>query len=163
MSFQEAHSGCLPPFGFRASLAGASHSIFPPTALSSLPTWLPSISATLGSPGSSEMFRYPVLTSALLVESLRTEVRPPLWPRPPPYSPPSGCQRDWVELSVSHSKSLWVIYFTCGNVHISMLLSQFIPSPPSHTVFTSLFSVSIAALKISSMGCLFLVALLSEG
>lgn len=88
MSFQEAHSGCLPPFGFRASLAGASHSIFPPTALSSLPTWLPSISATLGSPGSSEMFRYPVLTSALLVESLRTEVRPPLWPRPTPYAPP---------------------------------------------------------------------------
>ena len=108
-----------------------------------------------------------VLVSAIHQHESATGIYVPcllnLLPISHPIPPLLGVTELRVELSVSHSKSLWVIYFTCGNVHISMLLSQFIPSPPSHTVFTSLFSVSIAALKISSMGCLFLVALLSEG
>ena len=83
-SFQEAYSGCVRPFGFRASLAGATPppAIFPPPALSSLPAWPPFLSDTLGSPGSDELLRYPVPSSALLLGRLRAEVHPPLWSRP---------------------------------------------------------------------------------
>ena len=77
-----------PAFWFLCQARRCPHSIYPSTALSSLLAWLPSLSATLGSPGSSEMLQYPVLTSALLVGRLRAEGRPPIWPRPPRPAPP---------------------------------------------------------------------------
>ena len=61
----------------------------------------------------------------------------------------------WTELSASCSKFLLAIYFTYGNVNVSVLLSQFILPSPSPTESTSLLSVlyiciSIAARQIGS-------------
>ena len=54
--------------------------------------------------------------------------------------------KQWIELSVSHSKFPLSVSFTYGNVYVSMLLSQFFPPSPSHTVSTSLFSMSVSQL-----------------
>ena len=64
---------------------------------------------------------------------------------PPPTTHPTP--QLWVvaehqaELTELHSNFPLAIYFTCDSVYISMLLSQFIPRPPSPAVFTSLFSI----------------------
>ena len=47
------------------------------------------------------------------------------------------------ELPVLYSSFPLVIYFTYGNVCVSMLLSQFIPSSPSPAVSTDLFQCSL--------------------
>jgi len=46
-----------------------------------------------------------------------------------------------AELPVLYSNFPLAIYFTCGNVYISGLLSQFVPPSPAFAVSTSLFSV----------------------
>ena len=51
-----------------------------------------------------------------------------------------------VELPVLHSNFPLTIFFTSGNVYVSILLSQFIPPSPSPTVSTSLFSMSVSPL-----------------
>jgi len=56
-----------------------------------------------------------------------------------------GCE-SWTvkkaELPASYSKFPLAIYFTYVNVYISLLLSLFIPRSLSHTLSTSLFSIS---------------------
>ena len=46
----------------------------------------------------------------------------------------------------SYSKFPLAIYFTYGNIYISILVSQFVPPSPSLTVSISLFSVSVSPL-----------------
>ena len=61
----------------------------------------------------------------------------------PPHPPlPQLVTEHWVELPLSHSKYPMAICFTYGKVYVSVLLSQFVPPSPSHTISTSLFSMS---------------------
>ena len=73
---------------------------------------------------------------------------PTLSPLPPPSPPyPSGlfqnisfrCPASCIELAL-------VIYFTYGNVHVSMFFSQSIPSLPSPTELKSLFFTFVSPL-----------------
>ena len=63
-------------------------------------------------------------------------------PEPPSHTPspshPSGfeCPVSCIELGL-------VIYFTYGNIHVSLLFSQIIPPLPSHTESKSLFFISV--------------------
>ena len=67
----------------------------------------------------------------------------PLTLEPPTPSHSSRLsQSTGFELPASYSKFPLAIYITCGNLYVSMLLSQFVPATPSHAVFISLFSVS---------------------
>ena len=67
-------------------------------------------------------------------------------PNPPPTSLPIPYL--WVSLCTSFGcpvsciKLGSVIYFTYGNIHVSMLFSQIIPPPPSPTESKSLFFIS---------------------
>ena len=68
-------------------------------------------------------------------------------PPPPPPSPsrPSGSsQCTSFECPVLCIKLGLVIYFTYGNIHVSMLLSQIIPPSPSATESKSLFFISVS-------------------
>ena len=60
----------------------------------------------------------------------------------PPHPAPLHCHRA-PDLSSLHQNRKFplVIYFTYGNVHVSVLFSQFIPFSP--TVSASLFTVSV--------------------
>ena len=66
---------------------------------------------------------------------------PPI--EPPSHTPtpshPSGfrCPVSCIELGL-------VIYFTYGNIHVSLLFSQIIPPLPSHTESKSLFFISVS-------------------
>ena len=64
----------------------------------------------------------------------------------PTYPTPEVVTEPWAELPGSHGKSLLAVSFTCDNVYVSLLLSQFVPSPASHTVLTSLVSISASPL-----------------
>ena len=57
---------------------------------------------------------------------------------------PSLFTEHWFELPVSHRKSPLSVYFTYGNIHVSVLLSQFIPGFPSPAGSTTLFSMSVS-------------------
>ena len=59
-------------------------------------------------------------------------------PPPIPSHPSRLSQSTRFELPASYSKFPLVIYFTRGNVYISMLLSQFVPPSPLSTVSTTL-------------------------
>ena len=81
-------------------------------------------------------------------------------PRPkPPFplsspSPPSGLsQCTGFECPVSYIERGLMIYFTYGNIHVSMLFSQIIPPLPSPTASKSLFSTSVSLL-LSSCQCM---------
>ena len=77
----------------------------------------------------------------------RTALSPPL------SSHPSGLsQCTDFECPVSCMELGLVIYFIYGNIHVSMLFSQIIPTLPSPTESKSLFftSVSLAVLHIES-------------
>ena len=65
---------------------------------------------------------------------------PPL-PAPSPSQPSGPCQCTGFECSVSCIKLGLVIYFTYGNIHVSMLFSQIIPPSPSPQ-FSSVQSLS---------------------
>ena len=60
----------------------------------------------------------------------------------PPHPTHLACHRalDWALWL--HSNFPLAISFTHGNIYVSILLSQFVPPSPSHTVSTSLFSMS---------------------
>ena len=62
---------------------------------------------------------------------------------------PSGVSEHWFELPEKYSKFPLATYFTRGNVCDSMLPPSVLPSP-SHTVITSLFSVSASPAQFSS-------------
>ena len=51
-----------------------------------------------------------------------------------------GCPTSSVKLAL-------VIYFTYGNVHVSVLFSQIIPLSPSPTEYKSLFFTSVSPLR----------------
>ena len=69
-------------------------------------------------------------------------------PFPPPSpSHPSGLsQSTGFECPVSRIELVLVIYFTYGNIHVSMLFSQTIPPSPSPTESKSLFFTSVSLL-----------------
>ena len=70
---------------------------------------------------------------------------PPSWtslPPPTPSHPSRLSQSPRPELPASYGKFPLAVYFTYGNVYVSMLLSQFVPPSPSSAVSTSLFSMS---------------------
>ena len=51
-----------------------------------------------------------------------------------------------LEWGASCIKLAWVIYFTYGNIHVSMLFSQIIPPSSSPTESKSLFLISVSPL-----------------
>ena len=71
-------------------------------------------------------------------------------PLPPPSPPhPSGLsQGTRSECPVSCIKLALVIYFTYGNIHVSVLFSQIIPPSPSPTESKSLFLISVTLLLV---------------
>ena len=75
-------------------------------------------------------------------------VSPILNPFPPPSpSHLSGmCQHTGIECPISSIKFGLVIYFTYGNIYVSLLFSQIIPSSPSPTESKSLFFISVSLL-----------------
>ena len=54
---------------------------------------------------------------------------------PTPPHPSRSSQSTGFELPESHSKLPLAIYFTYGNIYVSMLLFQFVPSSPSPNCF----------------------------
>ena len=62
-------------------------------------------------------------------------------PHPEPQS-----QRTGIECPISSIKLGLVIYFTYGNIHVSLLFSQIIPSSPSPTESKSPFFISVSLL-----------------
>ena len=79
-------------------------------------------------------------------------VRPILNPPPLP-SPlyPSGCSTSF-EFPVSCNELALIIYFICGNIHVSMLFSQIIPNSPSPKESKSLFFTSVSLLLSCLLG-----------
>ena len=73
----------------------------------------------------------------------------PILNPPPPSSPshPSGLpQRTGFECHVSCIELGLVIYFSYGNIHISILFSHIMPPSPSPTESKSLFFISVSLL-----------------
>jgi len=70
----------------------------------------------------------------------------------PPFSHPnpllSGVITHGVARPVLHGSLPAAIYFIYGKVHVSLLLSQYIPPSPSSAVSTSLFSTSVGAVLL---------------
>ena len=69
---------------------------------------------------------------------------------PPPtlFHPSRLSQSTGFELSASHSTFSLAICFTCGNVYVSKLLSQFVPSCLPLAGSTSLFSMFVSPLLL---------------
>ena len=64
-----------------------------------------------------------------------------------PHPTPLDCLRAPDLSSLCHTANFhWVYNFSYGNVHVSMLLSQFVPPSPSPSVPSSLFSTSASPL-----------------
>ena len=70
----------------------------------------------------------------------------------PPQPIPLGCPRALALSAVSCIRLGLVIYFTYGNVHISMLFSQIIPPSPPPTETKSLFFITVSLLLSQVQG-----------
>ena len=68
---------------------------------------------------------------------------PPSW-NPSPFHPSGLSQCTSFECPVSGIKLELVIYFTYGNLHVSMLFSKIISPSPSPTESKSLFFISVS-------------------
>ena len=68
--------------------------------------------------------------------------KPPL-PRPCPLHPSGLSQCTSFECPISCTKLRLVIYFTFGNIHVSVLFSQIIPPSPSPVGSKSLLFISV--------------------
>ena len=90
--------------------------------------------------------------------SYRCTYVPLSWtPHPPPSPPhPSGLsQSTSFECPASCTEFALVIYFTYGNIHVSMLFSQIIPPSLSHTWSKSLYFISVSLLLPCIQDCLY--------
>ena len=63
-----------------------------------------------------------------------------------PIPLPQVVTEPWLELPVSRTTFALATSFTCGNVHVSMLFSQFVPPSSSPTGSTSLSPMSACPL-----------------
>ena len=73
-------------------------------------------------------------------------LKPPPPPPPSPSYPSRFAQRTGFAFPVLYSRLPLAIYFTYGNVYVSMLLSQIFPPSLSSTVTKCLLSVSACPL-----------------
>ena len=73
----------------------------------------------------------------------------------PPHPIPRLFQSTGFHCPASCIKLVLVISFTCGNIHVSILLSQIIPRSPSPTESKSLFFISVSLLLSCVEGCCF--------
>ena len=78
-------------------------------------------------------------------------------PRPSTSHPSGSSQCTSPEHPVSCIKPGLVIYFTYGNIHVSMLFSQIIPLSPSPTESKSLFFTSVSLLLSRIQGYRYLL------
>ena len=79
---------------------------------------------------------------------------PPSWATPCPISPLQVITENQAELPELYTRGPLAIYLTPGNVYMSVLISQFIPSFPTHLFvhMSFLYScISIPALQIGSV------------
>ena len=94
-----------------------------------------------------------VLVPAIHQYKPTIDIDMPLPLEPASHPIPLGCHRARFELPESHSKFPLAVYFTCGSVHVSMLLSPLFPpspSPPGVRKPALWVCVSTAALQIGS-------------
>ena len=64
-----------------------------------------------------------------------------------PHPIPLGCSSALALSALFHASNLGlVIYFTYGNIHVSMVFSLIIPASPSPTESKSLFFISVSLL-----------------
>ena len=87
---------------------------------------------------------------------LQVYMRPPSWTPLPPPSPShlwGSSQCTSPEHPISCIKPGLEIYFTYGNIHVSMLVSQIIPPLPSPTEPKSLLFTSASLLLSRIEGC----------
>ena len=72
----------------------------------------------------------------------------------PPHPIPMGCPRAPALGALLHALNLhWSSIFTCGNIHVSMLFSNIVPSLPSPTESKSLLFTSVSLLQSCIKGC----------
>ena len=88
-------------------------------------------------------------------------IRCPLHPEHPSHLPahpiPPGCHRAPAVCAASYMELTLALYFTYGNVHVSMLLSQIIPpSSPTESKICSLHLCLLCCPAHRTVGTIFI-------
>ena len=97
----------------------------------------------------SAIYQHELATGIHMPPPSRTSFSPPTPPHPTPPHPSRSSQSTGFELPESHSKLPLAIYFKYGNIYVSMLLFQFVPSSPSPNCFHK----SVLYVCISKLFC----------